>query len=104
VPWLEPTVGDVLAALADAGRHAAIVVPIGFMSDHMEVLYDLDTVAVPAARARGLSVVRAVTPGVALAPVVAALVAERRAGAPRAYLGSRGPSHDGCPRGCCLAG
>jgi len=107
-PWLEPDVGSVLRSHA-GDRRAAVVVPIGFVSDHMEVRYDLDTVAIPDAHALGLAVVRAGTPGVALAPLVAALVAERQTGrsgagrCDRQFLGNRGPAHDGCPTGCCLA-
>src|SRR5690606_31261424 len=45
VPWLEPDVVDHLAALAGAGVRAAVLAPVGFVSDHMEVVHDLDTVA-----------------------------------------------------------
>jgi ferrochelatase len=99
-PWLGPDVGEVLTG---PGR-AVVVVPIGFVSDHLEVVHDLDTVAVPAARAAGFVVERAATAGLALVPLVAALVAERTAGADRCATGSRGPSHDGCPLECCLPG
>lgn len=101
IPWLAPDVGE---ALADLAGHvpAVVVAPIGFVSDHMEVVYDLDTVAVPAARAGGLTVERAATPGLALAPLVAALVRERTDGDIRNYLGARGPAHDACPARCCL--
>lgn len=108
VPWLEPDVEVALTRLADEGVGAAVVVPIGFVSDHLEVVHDLDVVAIPAARDRGLIVVRAATPGVRLAPLVAALVDERQRhsadiGCPaRAFAGGRGPSHDGCPALCCL--
>ena len=45
MPWLEPDIGDRLEELANAGERAVVVVPIGFVSDHMEVAYDLDTEA-----------------------------------------------------------
>ena len=54
VPWLEPDVNDHLEELAKDGASAAVIVPIGFVSDHMEVLYDLDT---EAARDRRAAVV-----------------------------------------------
>src|SRR5207302_4499562 len=63
VPWLEPDVGDHLEALAAAGVGRAVVVPIGFVSDHMEVRYDLDVVAGERAAAAGLSMARTPTPG-----------------------------------------
>lgn len=106
VPWLEPDVGEVLETLATQGVPGVVVVPIGFVSDHLEVVYDLDTEAIPAARARGLRVERAATPGTdpRMVAMVAELVAERTSGAPRRALGDLGPSHDACPLDCCPKG
>jgi ferrochelatase len=59
--WLEPDVGDVLASVAKDGERHAVVVPIGFVCDHVEVLYDLDVEAAETARARGLTLHRAGT-------------------------------------------
>ena len=107
-PWLEPDVNDHLEALAADGVPAAVLVPIGFVSDHMEVVYDLDTEARQTARRLGLPVVRAATVGTAAGFVAAVreLVLERAAvvrGAEpvRRALGELGPSHDLCPAGCC---
>jgi len=58
-PWLEPDVGDLLKALAAAGERYAVVVPIGFVSDHVELLYDLDVEARAIASAHGLALHRA---------------------------------------------
>ena len=63
-PWLEPDVNDHLEELARAGTTAVVLVPIGFVSDHMEVIYDLDTEALDTARRLGLAAARAATPGV----------------------------------------
>jgi ferrochelatase len=60
-PWLEPDVNDVLAALSRAGAVDVVLVPIGFISDHVEVLYDLDLEAARTGRDLGLNVVRAAT-------------------------------------------
>ena len=57
--WLEPDVNGVLTSLAADGERHAVVVPIGFVCDHVEVLYDLDVEAVSHARERGLIVHRA---------------------------------------------
>jgi sirohydrochlorin ferrochelatase len=54
VPWLEPDVNDHLEALAEQGVPAVVVVPIGFISDHMEVIYDLDVEARETAERLGL--------------------------------------------------
>jgi protoporphyrin/coproporphyrin ferrochelatase len=64
-PWLEPDIVDHLTALAQAGAPAAVIVPIGFVADHLEVVYDLDVQAMAAAAALGLPVARAATPGTA---------------------------------------
>lgn len=61
--WLEPDIGDVLRSLANDGERHAVVVPIGFVSDHVEVLYDLDVEARAIARDLGLTVHRAQTVG-----------------------------------------
>jgi ferrochelatase len=61
-PWLEPDIGDHLEKLDDQGVTAVAVVPIGFVSDHMEVRYDLDVEAADHASKLGLAYARARTP------------------------------------------
>lgn len=105
-PWLEPDVCDVIGELPGRGRQAVIVVPVGFMSDHMEVLWDLDTEAKEAAEEAGLRFVRTPTPGVSPAFVagIVDLIQERLEGRPaaeRAHVTSVGGSFDVCRPGCC---
>ena len=103
-PWLGPDIGDHLRAL-EAGSGAPVVVaPIGFVSDHMEVVYDLDTEARRLADELGLRMVRAATAGThpAFVTMIRQLVEERLDPAtPRLALGPDGPYHDRCPAGCC---
>ncbi len=105
VPWLEPDVNDHLAALAAAGTAAVVVSPIGFVSDHVEVLWDLDEEAAATAAKLGLDYARASTVGTdpRFVRMVSQLVEERTAGAPKLALGPMGPSHDVCPLDCCPA-
>jgi protoporphyrin/coproporphyrin ferrochelatase len=106
-PWLEPDIGDHLHQLRDEGVTDVVVLPIGFISDHMEVLYDLDTEAQETADELGLCMVRAATVGThpAFIQMIRELVLERmNDSTPRRYLGERGPSHDVCPATCCLPG
>ena len=107
-PWLEPDVNDHLEALVAEGVPSAVLVPIGFVSDHMEVKYDLDTEARATAARLGLPVTRAATVGTdpRFVAAVRELVLERaavvRGEQPvRRSLGELGPSHDVCPAGCC---
>ena len=103
-PWLEPDVTDYLAEIARRGAAAAVLVPAGFVSDHMEVKYDLDVAAADAAARLGIAVARAATPGThpRFVEMVRDLVAERLANDPeRLALGTLGPSADFCPAGCC---
>jgi len=106
VPWLEPDVNDHLRDLADKGTRAVVLVPVGFVSDHMEVRWDLDTEALATARDVGLAAVRAATAGTdpRFVAMVRDLVRERVepvAPSRRASLGRLGPCHDVCPAGCC---
>ena len=108
VPWLEPDINDRLEELAAEGVPGAVVVPIGFVSDHMEVVYDLDTEASATAEKLGLEFARAATAGVdpRFVAMVRDLLVERSAvergiEVGRATVGSIGPSWDVCPRGCC---
>jgi ferrochelatase len=106
VPWLEPDVNDHLERLAADGVTAVVVAPIGFVSDHMEVRWDLDNEAADTARRLGLGYARAGTPGAdpRFVAMIRELVLERLdAGCPRRALGPMGPSHDVCPVGCCPA-
>jgi len=105
-PWLEPDIADHLDSLPRRGATAAVMVPIGFVSDHMEVKYDLDHEAADHAARIGLPTVRAATVGAD--PRFVAMIRElvlERAGDPsvseRRALGALGPSHDVCPLGCC---
>lgn len=71
--WLEPDVNDHLGELAEAGVRSVVISPIGFISDHMEVAYDLDTEAIATAAELGLAAVRAGTVSTR-APFVSGLV------------------------------
>ena len=102
-PWLEPDIRARLDSLAAAGERAVVVVPIGFVSDHMEVAYDLDTEAAQHAAAIGLDFVRSATVGTdaRFVAMVRELVMERMDGTPARALGGLGPAHDVCPASCC---
>ncbi|HEX7173813.1 MAG TPA: ferrochelatase [Pyrinomonadaceae bacterium] len=103
-PWLGPDVCEHLRELKSEGARDVVVAPIGFISDHMEVLYDLDTEARQLAEEIGLNMVRAATVGThpAFVQMIRALVLERiDAGAPRLALGENGPRADTCAPGCC---
>lgn len=102
VPWLEPDVNDHLRALADKGITDVVVSPIGFVSDHLEVLWDLDNEAASTARSLGLGYARAATPGIdpRFVTMVRELVEERTARRPVARLGTL-PIWNDCPGGCC---
>jgi len=105
-PWLEPDINDRIAELAERGVKAVVIVPLGFISDHMEVKWDLDTEAVETAREHDMLAIRVPTPGVHQAFVrgLVDLVLERRDGVPtgqRPALTSLGPWFDVCRPGCC---
>ena len=104
VPWLEPDVNDHLEALAADGVPGVVVVPIGFLSDHMEVVYDLDTEAAATAERVGLAYARAATVGTdpAFVAGLVALVEEHVTDGEAASLGTRGPNWTECPFDCCL--
>lgn len=105
MPWLEPDVNDHLAKLAQDGITEVVVSPIGFISDHLEVLWDLDVEAKETARRLGLGFARAATPGAdpRFVQLIRELVAERTAPetAVRRALGSV-PTWDVCPADCCV--
>lgn len=107
-PWLEPDVNDRIRELAEAGTPAVVVVPIGFVSDHMEVAYDLDVEAADTAAELGLGFARAATCGTdpRFVALVRDLVLERaaveRGEAPeRAVCGSLPAAWDRCLATCC---
>lgn len=102
-PWLEPDVCDHLRALRKAGVAGVVVVPIGFVADHMEVKYDLDTQAREVADEIGLEMERALAVGAAptfvagLRELLACHIEERRP----PTLGTKGPRPFPCRPGCC---
>jgi ferrochelatase len=106
--WLEPDVNDHLRSLHAQGVPAVVVSPLGFVSDHMEVKFDIDTEAEETARELGLPFRRAATVGTApdFVAQLVDLALERaetaRGGSPaRPAIGAWGPSHAVCPVGCC---
>lgn len=104
VPWLEPDINDHLAALPERGTEAVVVSPIGFVSDHLEVLWDLDVEAAGTAERVGLRFARAATPGhdPRFVTMIRELVQERLTpGAPRRRLGTL-PTWDTCASHCCM--
>ena len=105
-PWLEPDVCEVIESLPAQGVEAVAIVPLGFVSDHMEVMWDLDTEAMDAATEAGLRAVRTPTPGIDPAYVsgLVDLIEERLSGMPaaqRPHETALGPWFDVCRPGCC---
>lgn len=123
VPWLEPDINDALTELAGQGVRGVVVVPLGFVSDHMEVVWDLDTEACQTAAELGLAFERVPTPGTHRAFVagLADLISERMVFTEQNSSASReqdddalpqtildrpavtrlGPWYDICRPGCC---
>jgi protoporphyrin/coproporphyrin ferrochelatase len=112
-PWLEPDVRDHLADLAKSRTQAVVVVPAGFVSDHMEVRHDLDVEAAQTADGLGLAFARAATPGTSprFASMITELVRERMAQpegtqpetavSDNPALGDMGVPRQTCPADCC---
>ncbi|MGA2695803.1 MAG: ferrochelatase [Terriglobales bacterium] len=106
-PWLEPDVLEYLRLAHANGTRAVVLAPIGFISDHMEVLYDLDTEAKNFCEQIQLPMARAATVGThpLFVRMICELVTERlNPDLPRRALGNLGPNHEICPENCCLSG
>jgi ferrochelatase len=91
-PWLEPDVNDALRQIAAAGKRKVAILPIGFLSDHMEVVFDLDVEARATADELGLELRRA--PTVGTHPALLRTIRES--------LGRGWPA--ACREGCCPSG
>jgi ferrochelatase len=104
-PWLEPDVLEVLRTQAGNGVENIVVVPIGFVSDHMEVLYDLDTEAQQLAAELGVRLIRARTAGThpRFIRMIRELIEERLSGLLPQTMGLLAPAPDVCPADCCPA-
>jgi ferrochelatase len=105
VPWLEPDINDHLRTLAARGVRAVVASPTGFVSDHIEVLWDVDTEARTTAAEVGLAFTRASTAGVhpAFVAAIRELVQEELSSAERRHLGRLGLCGIDCPDTCCPA-
>lgn len=105
-PWLEPDILDHLGTLHSEGAKAVVVHPVGFISDHMEVLFDLDEEAAQRCASLGLPMVRSETVGIhpKFVGMLRELIVERLSASPeRRATGQFGPNHDVCPIDCCPA-
>jgi len=110
-PWLEPDICDHIESLHEKATAAGepiedlLILPIGFISDHMEVLFDLDTEAQELCEKLGIALQRVPTVGThpRFVQMIRELITERTVEAPeRLVLGELPPSHDVCPSDCCL--
>jgi protoporphyrin/coproporphyrin ferrochelatase len=105
-PWLGPDILDYLRRLNGDGVKNVIVAPLGFVSDHMEILYDLDHEARELAGSLGMKMVRAGTAGThpafirMLRQLIGERISERQ---PKLAVGFYSPNHDVCPADCCPA-
>lgn len=104
-PWLEPDILDHLREAKASGINQVLISPIGFLSDHMEVLYDLDDEARRFCDEHAIQMVRASTPGnhPQFVRMIRKLIQERMHGAKRECLGEFPANHDVCPLDCCPA-
>lgn len=106
MPWLDPDICDHLDDLKAKGVRSVVVSPLGFVSDHMEVLFDLDLEARDHAAEIGLNYVRASTPGndPRMVEMIVELIRERLEDWPdRRTIGRLPAKHDVCPENCCPA-
>ncbi len=103
-PWLGPDICDHLRSLKTRGVSDVVVAPIGFVSDHMEVIYDLDVEAQKVAEEIGLNMVRAATVGThpSFVQMIRELILERTENKEARFLGPLGASVNTCPPDCCL--
>jgi ferrochelatase len=104
-PWLGPDVCDALKELKAQNVKSVIVAPIGFISDHMEVIYDLDLEARQLCEQLGLNMRRAATAGThpAFVQMIRELIMERlEPDREKRFLGAFAPSTDTCDNSCCL--
>jgi ferrochelatase len=106
MPWLEPDINDAIALLPARGVRAVVIVPLGFVSDHMEVMWDLDNEAMETSEKFGIHAVRVPTPGVSPDFVngLVDLIEERLNDTPveeRPRATNLGPWYDVCRPGCC---
>lgn len=106
-PWLGPDVNEHLRQIKSDGVEDVVVAPIGFISDHMEVLFDLDTEAQQISAEIGLNMIRVATVGIhpQFISMIRELIVERMTNNPvKRFLGTRGANHDVCAVDCCLSG
>jgi len=106
MPWLEPDINDAIALLPARGIRAVIIVPLGFVSDHMEVMWDLDNEAMETSAKFGIHAVRVPTPGISpdFVSGLGDLIEERLNDTPvedRPAKTTLGPWYDVCRPGCC---
>ena len=104
-PWLGPDILDHLKELKRTGATDVVIAPIGFVSDHMEVIYDLDTEARQLCTETGINMVRASTVGAhpLFIRMIRELILERiNPNSTRRFLGAQGAGHDVCPADSCL--
>jgi ferrochelatase len=104
-PWLDPELYEKLRSVRDSGIKDVVISPIGFVADHMEVVYDLDVEAKELCAELGINLVRASSAGShpTFVRMIRDLIVERIDGlAIRPFLGNQGPSPDVCAPGCCL--
>ncbi len=104
-PWLEPDIGDHIRELRSKGVTSLVIAPIGFLSDHMEVLFDLDEEARTLCDDAGIAMARAATVGTHpdFIECIRELIEERLGlRNERRAIGQFGPNHDVCPTDCCL--
>jgi ferrochelatase len=103
-PWLEPGIEQRVQELAENGVQRVVVSPIGFVSDHMEVVFDLDTELQGKCEELGVQLIRAGTAGThpKFVSMIRELVLERlNDSTERQFLGTQGVGHDYCPADCC---
>lgn len=103
IPWLEPDVNDAIRAAKSAGKKAVLVSPLGFVSDHVEVIWDLDNEAQETAEEEGMWFARTATAGThpSFVDGICDLILERIAGADKTALSDLGPWPEFCAIGCC---
>ena len=103
-PWLDPDICDHIQALHDKGGTEDIVImPVGFVSDHMEVMFDLDTEAMDICKELSINMVRAGSVGVhpQFVSMISELILERTTGAEKQAIGNMPANWDVCPKDCC---